>query len=228
MPPNPLPRFACLTADLVASRRAGDRNLVQTRVETALDQANRDFADDLAVPLSVTLGDEWQGLFRCPGRALAADFHIRHSLYPLAVATGVGVGDLSTPLRERTPLMDGPCFHRAREAVERAKQERGPATVLATEDPLLDGAVNALCLLLHGLAGRWTEKQFLSLQAYLAHGTEAAAARALGVTQPTLHQSLDRSQAKLYLEAREALLRFASDYPLRAAEAAGAAPGTAP
>ena len=216
---DPNPDFACLTADLVASRRSRDRAATQVHLECALRQVNESLGGSIAVPFSVTLGDEWQGLLLTPAAALEADFRIRHLLHPLPVASGVGVGGVSTPLRERTSSMDGPCFHRAREALHRAQERRGSATVLASGDPLLDDAVNALCLLLHALAGRWTEKQFRSLEAYLAHGTESAAARALGVTQPTLHQSLDRSQAKLYLEAREALLRFATGYPLGPAPA---------
>ncbi len=218
------PGLSCLTADLIASRRDRNRAASQDRLEGALRHVNRALAESIAVPFTVTLGDEWQGLLATPAAALEADFLFRHLLHPLPVASGVGAGGVSTPLRERTALMDGPCFHRAREALGRAKARRDPATVLASGDPLLDDAVNALCLLLHGLAGRWTEKQFRSLDAYLTHGTEAAAARAVGVTQPTLHQSLDRSQAKLYLEARDALLRFAAGYPLGAS---GAGPGAA-
>jgi len=221
------PSVCCLTIDLIASRRSRDRAGIQARLEEALREVNRSLSESVVVPFSVTLGDEWQGLLDSPGAALEADFLFRRLLNPLPVASGVGTGGVTTPRRERTALMDGPCFHRAREALESAKERRGPATVFLSGDPLLDDPVNALCLLLHGLSARWTEKQFRSLEAYLAHGTEAAAARALGVAQPTLHQSLDRSQAKLYLEAREALLRFASAYPLPAGEAAGAAPGGA-
>ncbi|MBE0617095.1 MAG: hypothetical protein IH608_04115 [Proteobacteria bacterium] len=217
------PELSCLTADLVASRKSRDRAGAQARLEEALRQVNRSLAGAICVPFSVTLGDEWQGLLSSPAAALEADFLFRRLLHPLPIAAGVGTGGVSTPLRERTALMDGPCFHRAREALDRAKERRGAATVLASDEPLVDEAANALCLLLHGLASRWTETQFRSLEAYLTHGTEAAAARALGVTQPTLHQSLDRSQAKLYLEARDALLHFAAGYPLRASP-----PGTAP
>jgi len=218
------PRLSCLTVDLIASRRNTNRSATQTRLEEAIDQANRSLSAAIVVPFSVTLGDEWQGLVDSPAAALEADFLFRDLLHPLAVASGVGMGGVSTPLRDRTPLMDGPCFHRAREALARAKDRRGQATVLASGDPLLDEAVNALCMLLHGLAARWTPKQFQSLQAYVNHGTEAAAASALGVTQPTLHQSLDRSQAKLYLEARDALLHFVSQYPSGASANAGATP----
>lgn len=214
MDPEASLALTCLTADLIASRKAPDRAGVQARVEDALQKVNRSLGGAIAVPFSVTLGDEWQGLLTSPAAALEADLLFRRLLYPLPLAAGIGAGGVATPLRERTALMDGLAFQRAREALVRAQERRGPATVLASGDALLDEAVNALCLLLHALSRRWTAKQVRSLEAFLAHGTEEAAARALGVAQPTIHQSLDRSQAKIYLEARDALLRFASRYPL--------------
>jgi hypothetical protein len=201
----------------VASRGYPDRAEVQARTEEALAEANRTFAHSIAVPFTITLGDEWQGLLTSVAAALEADFHLRHRLHPLPIASGIGSGSLSTPVRERTPRMDGPCFHRSREALDRAKERKGSATVLQSGAPLSDEPINALCLLLHAVSERWTPRQFASLTAYLDYGTEVAAARSLGVTQPTLHQSLDRSRAKTYLEARDALFRFARNAPFAAA-----------
>lgn len=202
--------YACLTSDLVESRKLPDRSEVQTRLEAALLEVNRACSDELLVPLAITLGDEWQGLFRTTRAALDADFRIRWRLYPLAIASGVGVGGLDTPVRDRTALMDGPCFHRSREALEEAQVRKGSATVHRSSPGLgvLDETVDTVCLLLHSLAERWTGRQFEVLRAYAAHDTEAAAARALKISQPTLHQSLDRSRGKTYLEARDSLLRI--------------------
>ncbi len=201
---------SCLTSDLVESRSLPHRSRVQERLERALAEVNRACSEELVVPLSVTLGDEWQGLFRSSSAALDADFRVRWHLHPLAIASGVGVGTLDTPVRDRTSRMDGPCFHRSREALEKARARKGSATVhRSSARGVLDETVDALCLLLHALSERWTDRQFEVLRAYTAHGTEAEAAQALQITQPTLHQSLDRSRGKTYLEAREALLRIA-------------------
>ncbi|HSH71077.1 MAG TPA: LysR family transcriptional regulator [Deferrisomatales bacterium] len=108
--------------------------------------------------------------------------------------------------------MDGPCLHRSRSAAA-AKQKRVAATVFRTDHDPRDTAANALCQLLHALSEQWTERQFESLIAFIEHGTEATAARALGVSQPTLHQSLARSRGKTYLDAREALFRFLETCP---------------
>jgi hypothetical protein len=204
---------ACLTADIIASRDHPRRAELQERVEAALRDANQRFGGELLVPLTITLGDEWQGLTRSVAGAARLDFSLRQALHPLAIASGIGAGAVATPLRRRSSQMDGPCFHRSRSAIDAAKQERGAATVFRTDNAPRDTAANALCLLLHAVSGQWTERQFASLVAFLEHGTEAAAAKALGVAQPTLHQSLARARAKTYLAAREALFQFIDTCP---------------
>ena len=73
----------------------------------------------------------------------------------------------------------------------------------------VDDPVNALLLLLHAISDRWTDKQHETFVTYRRHGTEVATAAALGVSQPTVHQSLAGAMAKPYAEAYEALLAFA-------------------
>ncbi|GAB4266416.1 MAG: hypothetical protein Kow0092_19370 [Deferrisomatales bacterium] len=206
--------FACLTADLIGSRRVSDRAAVQRQVEQALGRVNSEFQGRLVVPFSFTVGDEWQGLLDAPDAALEADFRLRRLLHPLGVSSGLGLGAVSTPIRDRTAAMDGPCFHRSREALERAKRLRSQATVFASGLPLLDRPTNAICLLLHALSGKWTPKQHRTVMTYADRGTEAAAAEALGVSQPTVHQSLEAARGRAYLQAREELLEFVRTFPL--------------
>lgn len=202
------PIYACLTSDVVASRLAEDRESLQRRLESALAEVNRAFAASLTVPLAVTVGDEWQGLFRSSSAALEAEFVARAVLYPVAVRSGIGVGGISTSLRPTTAAMDGECFHRSRQAVEAAQRRRLPSAVVVSGDPLVDAGANAACGLLAALSAGWTEKQLRSVLAYRRHTTEQAAARALGVSQPTLHQSLEGARGKEFVEGMAQLLEF--------------------
>jgi hypothetical protein len=200
--------FVCLTCDVVASRLSEDRESLQDRIEASLAEANRGFADKLSVGLSVTLGDEWQGLFRAPEAALEVDLFLRARLYPFAVRSGLGFGGISTPLRKTTAAMDGECFHRSRLAVEAARKRRLPGVVILSGDPVRDAASNAVCGLLAAVSAHWTEKQLRSVMAYRERATEQAAATALGVAQPTLHQSLEGARGKEFVEGFSRLLEF--------------------
>jgi hypothetical protein len=220
--------LACLTSDLIESKLQPDRGHTQERLETALGSANEEFRADLVVPLSITLGDEWQGLALSAAAAYRIDFRLRRSLHPLRVRSGVGLGGVTTPQRERTALMDGPCFHRSRKALVMAKKRRGPGTLLASGQPELDEFVNALELLLHDVIEDWTARQYDSVMAFLDRGSETAAAQALGVAQPTLHKSVASAHGKDVLALIEARNRFLARFAAGSDEVAPPAGAASP
>lgn len=203
-----VPSFACLTSDLIGSKQYADRETTQRRLERVLEAANAEFAGVLVVPLSITLGDEWQGLLRSLGDAFRLDFYVRRAIYPARSRSGIGWGPVSTKLRERTSLMDGPCFHRSREAISLAKKHRGSSTVLQSGHPAVDDFVNAMDAVLYSVFDEWTPKQFASVIAYLDQGTETKAAALLGVSQPTLHKSIHGASGRQFLAASQARIRF--------------------
>jgi hypothetical protein len=200
--------FACLTGDLVDSQLEVDRRAVQLRLEAGLARVNAEHGERLVLPLAITLGDEWQGLARTLGAAFAVDFAVRRALHPLRVRSGLGWGTVSTEMRERTSLMDGPCFQRSRAAILAAKKRRGPGAVLASGDAGVDDLVNAMERLQHAVMDDWTERQFACVMAFLDHGSETAAAAALGIAQPTLHKSVASAHGKEVLALMEARDRF--------------------
>lgn len=211
-------KLACLTADLIASRDLGERASVQTRLRDAIVSVNRKLGENLAAPFSITVGDEWQGLAYDVGTCVAADLCFRRLLHPLRFASGIGLGAISTPMAARTGEMDGPCFHRARAALVAAAKHGASATGLQTGDDLFDETVAGYTLLLHLLSDSWTQKQLQVFEVWEQLGTETATAARLGVSQPTVHQSLARSSAKTYVTASRALIRFVSEY-VRATDA---------
>jgi hypothetical protein len=199
----------CVTTDIVASREIDDRASTQKKIAALLSNINAAHSDAIVVPFTITLGDEWQGLVANMEYALTIDFELRRSLRPLRVASGIGFGAIATALRARSAEMDGECFHRSRAALERAQQRKGSSAVVDTGYVDFDEPANALLLLLHAISEQWTDKQHETFVAYRRHGTESAAAAALGVSQPTVHQSLAGAMAKPYAEALDALIAFA-------------------
>lgn len=139
--------YIALIGDLVASRelKPDARGRLQARLgqhfAAVRAQARAGFA---AWPL-VTIGDEFQALFPADGAGCRALLTLIPELLdlanPTAVRFGLGLGTLSTELREEALGMDGPCFHRARAALERARAldlpcqldtERGDAILWST------------------------------------------------------------------------------------------------
>jgi hypothetical protein len=198
--------------DLVASRRAGERPSLHARLVAALDHVNS--AVPAAVPLRVTVGDEYQGVYDELGPALRATLLLRLALLPDVDARhGVGRGSIVV-LDEEPRVEDGPAWWAAREAIESvATTERRPAlrglrtAYVAGEgrdgpDP---AAVNAALVLrdqlLHG-AG----PESLSVLAGMLSGmTQKEIAAELGVTASAVSQRVRRDGLAALVRADELL-----------------------
>src|SRR5210317_951567 len=114
--------YFVLIGDLVASRELDDRAEVQARFKGAVADLNRTMGDQLAAPLKLTAGDEVQGLTQSPEVFVEILTHTSEVLAPVEISWGIGFGELATALADDVATLDGPCFHRAREAVEAAKK----------------------------------------------------------------------------------------------------------
>lgn len=182
--------FWAVIGDIVRSRSIAERGALQARLEAVLSRVNADQAPPPVSAWTVTLGDEFQALFQTPAPLPAVLERIAHGLTGYAVRFGVGHGTLTTPLRPSAVGMDGPCFHRARAAVETARRERRRIVVITgagTAQPATDVWNLALTV-----TRARTARQAETIEAYRACGSQAAAAARLGVTQGTVSAELAR------------------------------------
>jgi hypothetical protein len=104
--------------DVVESRAHSDRRALQRRVRAALDKANSLLP--MMQPLSLTVGDEFQGICQSLPTALEATLIVRLALVGQAdVRFGIGRGKLRSFDPAHAPYeQDGPAWWAAREAVE--------------------------------------------------------------------------------------------------------------
>jgi len=170
-------RYVALIADATASRLLppARRARLQADARAAAQQLNRRYARVLAARFAVTLGDELQCLLPSPAPLWEMAHQIRARLPAVDWVVGCGLGTISTPLAPTAPEIDGPCFHQARAALDRAKRLRLVFTFggfPSGVDPLADyyGA----------LYWSWTSRQRRAAT-LLRLGDQAAAAAALQI-----------------------------------------------
>ncbi len=122
---KPSPVVATVIGDVVRSRASTDREALHEVLARVLDEANTELAP--AVPLRITVGDEYQGCFATVGEALHATSWLRLHLAPaIGVRHGIGWGRVAV-LAERPRVEDGPGWWAARAAIEEVKLEAGRA-----------------------------------------------------------------------------------------------------
>lgn len=163
---RPTQRYLAILGDLVDSRAVADRTELQNRLRGSL----RRFAEQppvreaLAAGPEITAGDEFQVLLNGdPVAAGPAAVHylsrLTEDLRPVSVTFGLGLGALATELGPPVRELDGPCFHRAREALTQARKRSVWARV-AGLPPDTEAAVNFVLRTIGQARAGWTDRQF--------------------------------------------------------------------
>lgn len=197
-------KHTALIGDLVDSRSHPDRAAIQKALLAELDLLNQ--AGGIVAALELTAGDEIQGLF--DARAGSSLVRVMTSLtdrlfgleFEQRIRFGIGFGALQTDLlpsaeSPRVSLLDGPCFHAAREALDDARsggqwaQAQGFGT---RESALLSSHMELLGEIRQG----WTQNQAHTTLLARRHGAphergaQKQAAVDAGVSPSVVSQSL--------------------------------------
>ena len=118
--------YVALIADAIASRELppAARVRLQADARAAVKDLNRRHRRVLAARFAVTLGDELQCLLPSPQPVWEVAHDLRARLPTVDWVVACGWGPITTPLALTAPEIDGPCFHEARGAMDRAKRQR--------------------------------------------------------------------------------------------------------
>ncbi len=148
--------YVALIGDAVASRRlsAAARTRLQDDLRTSLNGVNRRWRRVVAARFAVTLGDQFQGLLTGGEPVWEITHRLRAELPQVDWVIAAGRGPIQTPLARTAPEVDGPCFHRAREALNQAKGRR-LLLAFGGFGPALDG----LAEYYSALYWSWTPRQ---------------------------------------------------------------------
>ncbi len=179
--------YLAIIGDVVRSRQVADRASLQARLAEALARLNDDAQANLAARFVLTVGDEFQGLLASPGRLVPMLSALRTATHPNELRFGLGIGELATSLQPDALGMDGPCFHRARAAIERA-EARGTTVEVEAGAPVPVFGVYAI--LYAALRAGWTERQRQVLDMAMGGMSGKDIAARLEVTPSAVSQHL--------------------------------------
>lgn len=187
--------LAALIGDLVHSRRSPDRGALHERLVATLEEANTGLAP--AVPLRMTVGDEYQGGFATVAGAVRASLWLRLALAPTTdVRHGIGWGEARL-LQAEPRVEDGPAWWVARDAIhEVEQQQRQPGSrwrrtcyrrAAAAEGP--DPAtLEAMLILRDRAVDPLDERSLLVLRGLLAGRSQRDLAADLGISASAVSQ----------------------------------------
>ncbi len=131
-------QYAALIVDIKNSKKYGDdvREKLQHHLSVSQIYLNDLFAQSIEKPVVFSGGDEVQGLFRDSMSAFLYYRFLNMLLDPITIRGGIGIGDWKVKLDDAaSTAQDGPVYHHAREAVNRAKSNRYYNLFLVSREP---------------------------------------------------------------------------------------------
>ncbi len=207
--------YAVIIADVSGSKQLSGKNRYQTQLflKSAIVQINEQFADYIEAPFTITKGDEFQGLLVDMCHAYEIVLAFEKVLFPVKLRFGMGVGHIYR-MGGKLPIeMDGPAFHRANAALNRAKKKK-VSYFLITDNEQIDLLVNTSFQLIHAIKSRWNQRIFRLYWRYKDLGTYREVAAVEKITPQAVCDALKTNRATDVKSAEENLLAFFAEYPL--------------
>ncbi len=205
--------YLALFGDVKRSRDMDNRSVAQQGLLKILDEANERMRDRLAVPFSLSQGDEFQGLLAAPQDAVAGLTEFDRHTHLFDFRYGLGWGEISTSWSDRTTEMDGSCFHAARNALEHGKVHDRWATFRAADpDEDRDRVLNGQMSFIQMIRDSWTDKQRHAVAQRRGHQTQTDAANSMGITKSTLSKMLKAASYEMLRETEVVLELLLRDY----------------
>jgi hypothetical protein len=210
--------YAIVMGDLVRSEMAGRPRILHQRFNDAVADANATFKQAIVSPLTITLGDEFQGLCRTLTDGLAVIHHMRIRLLCVGIECRfvLGHAKLDTPVnRTKAWNMIGSGLADAR---EKLNDKRNPnAYRFAFPDmPVYERLMDAIGYSLTLVERDWTDTQlrYISLLEAPDESAERLAKR-LRITARSVFKVLNAANATFHAKQREALVVGAQELDKR-------------
>jgi hypothetical protein len=182
---------AVVMGDLVSSENAKSVRQLHDRFNKGVEALNATHRKDIASPLTITLGDEFQGLTRTISAALhiARTLRLNLILEDVKCRFVVGLARVETPINKKVAWnMMGPGLSTARQKLN-DKHNANAVRFSLPEDPAIEPLLDAIGRSITEIQDSWTERQKELIAANeTAEGSAKAVARKLRIASNTYYK----------------------------------------
>ena len=207
-------QYIVLIGDLIGSKELGDkeRNRYQTILSEETNRINNE-SSSIISPLTITLGDEFQAVYKDLSALMADSWSILAAMHPVGVRFSIGVGQIYTPINSDQALgMDGPAFHAARDGMDEIK-ESGRIYNISPGSPddqpeaalVLVSLVNYSLQFLSNEIKQW-KKTRLQILVMLQNGLPVKKiADEIGISESAVYKNREEGDLSLALRLKESI-----------------------
>lgn len=196
--------YAISMGDLVHSTAHADLNKLHLLFNQVVSEANERFSDYIASPLTITLGDEFQGLSTSLDQGFKLNHFVRISLLLKGVSTRLvlGVGAIDTEVNPKAAWnMMGEGLSRAREKID-VKKNLNCYRFSFPEQGQLEKLLDSVGKSITKVETDWTRTQMEYIARKLSNPNVPVRliARDLGISKNSMYKVLRSGNSDFYEE----------------------------
>ena len=194
--------YLVIIGDIIKSRKLSNRYEVQQTFAMAVSEAQTTYGGELVSPITLTIGDEFQSVMKKARDLFKIVDDLETQMLPVQLRHGFGIGKIDTEINEQFSIgMDGPAFHRAREALEISRKQ-DQRYYFRFDDSEIEQRINLLLSWMDAASRNWSPEK-RKILAYKENGeTQVKIARYVGMSQPAVSQHMKSPYFKLIRETR--------------------------
>jgi len=218
--------YCAIIGDMIGSKKLKDRSTVQNKLADVLDAINQDYYKDIQSKFLITIGDEFQGLLYASGDFLSIIKRIKIEMYPTKLRFGVGVGDISTEIRNIFAIgADGDAYYSAREAINFLKKQEGEKEALFSDISIKISSgklsfglqthqgvdvdiINTTLSACSFIEKKWGAKQMEVIRLKEKGLTQMEIAKKVDIKQSSVHRRLDAAGYYTYIKCLEQVKEY--------------------
>ncbi len=173
-------------------------------LEATLIKLNKEFSDQIALPLSISYGDEIAGLFHSPKNFYDIIMRIQQLFYPLTSIRFASVkGKISMESKDIRKV-GGPIFKKASNAISNLKETNNYAS-WHLGNIIQDRSLESLCEISNALIKDMSDYQRKVFDLLSAGHTQKEIAQQLGKYTQSVWDAVQRSKAVYVIKAQKTI-----------------------
>ncbi len=209
-------KVSVLMGDIIGSEEM-ERAALHSAFNEEISHVNAAFGRDLVSPLTITLGDEFQGLVRTSAEAFTIANILRLALLQRQVPCRfvIGQAEIETPVNPtRAWNMLGSGLSAARERLNDKSQAGAYRFSLLTapkdkQTAALQNLLDAFGAMLSDMEDRWSEKQLATIALWIRFGGDVdQVAHLRNVTKRSVYYALEAAEWDAYMQRRDTLRTY--------------------
>lgn len=191
-------RYIALIGDLVDSRHIENRKKFQNDLKKSLAEASKN--DSVISPYTITLGDEFQALYKSSSGLFSDIVKIMNSIRPIECRIALGIGEITTTVNKKTAIgMDGPAFHLARESMDYLKSEKSLLRI-SSEKKMTELMINDMLTLISFQMKQWPDSRFAIFSQLMKEYSIEGIAKSIGTSQQAVYKSISQANLRSILD----------------------------